>query len=341
MQEAFELGAMASNEINQLLGPPMNLEFENAYSPYLLISKKRYAAMKWEDPVGQPKAISKGLVTVRRDNAPIVAKTASIIIQQIMDDSSREEYLKTIEDVLYKMENRQVDLADLTITKELKKWDYVTPNCHGTLASKITRRHHLQDLFKDFPDNVDYKKIYTTFREISKLGRTHALLKDHDSLANVANSIVNDTRLAKDVEGARLKDLLNANPMYLKLFQFDLYNEQLIKEALAESNEMKEIEWDLPKLGDRIDYVIVETKKNLPIVESAEDPRVVGMNLRKIDLEYYMSNQLKNPLTDLLQHVVSGAGELFSLALRKVKNKKRGQPEINTFFKKLKPAEAS
>lgn len=51
-----------------------------------------------------------------------------------------------------------------------------------------------------------------------------------------------------------------------------------------------------PKLGDRVPYVLVNKGKNVPAFEKAEDPRFVLENNIPIDAQYYLENQLLNPL---------------------------------------------
>lgn len=49
----------------QLFPPPVKLEFEKVYFPYLLMNKKRYAGLYWSKPDTYDKMDTKGIETVR------------------------------------------------------------------------------------------------------------------------------------------------------------------------------------------------------------------------------------------------------------------------------------
>ena len=49
-------------------------------------------------------------------------------------------------------------------------------------------------------------------------------------------------------------------------------------------------------------YVIVQKAKGSPAYEKSEDPVFVLDNGLPIDTEYYLTNQLSNPLTHLRAH---------------------------------------
>ena len=62
-----------------------------------------------------------------------------------------------------------------------------------------------------------------------------------------------------------------------------------------------------PKQGDRIQYVIVEGPKKAKLYEKSEDPEYVRQNNIKLDYNYYFTNQLKNPVCDLLEPLIGDA----------------------------------
>jgi DNA polymerase elongation subunit (family B) len=57
--EAMELGQKAAALISQKFPPPVKLEFEKVYYPYLLMNKKRYAGLLWTRPEKWDKMDSK------------------------------------------------------------------------------------------------------------------------------------------------------------------------------------------------------------------------------------------------------------------------------------------
>jgi len=62
-----------------------------------------------------------------------------------------------------------------------------------------------------------------------------------------------------------------------------------------------------PKQGDRIQYVITEGSKKAKLYEKSEDPAWVLQNKLKLDYNYYFTNQLKNPICDLLEPLIGDA----------------------------------
>lgn len=50
VSEAMELGQKAATLISAKFPPPVKLEFEKVYYPYLLMNKKRYAGLLWTKP---------------------------------------------------------------------------------------------------------------------------------------------------------------------------------------------------------------------------------------------------------------------------------------------------
>jgi DNA polymerase delta subunit 1 len=59
-----------------------------------------------------------------------------------------------------------------------------------------------------------------------------------------------------------------------------------------------------PKQGDRVQYVIVEGPKKAKLYEKSEDPEWVRKHNIKLDYEYYFTNQLQNPIIDLLEPLI-------------------------------------
>lgn len=61
-----------------------------------------------------------------------------------------------------------------------------------------------------------------------------------------------------------------------------------------------------PAVGDRVAYVITKAPKGAPAYEKAEDPIFVLENDLPIDTNYYLANQLTQPLQRLFEPILSG-----------------------------------
>ncbi|VDK85190.1 unnamed protein product, partial [Onchocerca ochengi] len=86
VKAAMELGLHAATEVSKKFTPPIKLEFEKVYSPFLLINKKRYAGLYFTRPEKHDKIDCKGLETVRRDNCPLVSKVLSTCLEKMLLD---------------------------------------------------------------------------------------------------------------------------------------------------------------------------------------------------------------------------------------------------------------
>merc|ERR1719384_433407 len=96
----MKLGKAAAELVTkELFIPPIKLEFEKVYLPYLLMNKKRYAGMLWTKPSKWDYMDAKGIETVRRDNCPLTKNMISRLLQN------------------------KIDLSSLIITKKLNKID--------------------------------------------------------------------------------------------------------------------------------------------------------------------------------------------------------------------------
>ncbi|MFH4977002.1 hypothetical protein AB6A40_003711 [Gnathostoma spinigerum] len=139
---AMELGLHASIEVSKKFKPPIKLEFEKVYCPFLLISKKRYAGLYFTKPDKYDKLDCKGLETVRRDNCPLVSKVLSTCLEKLLlerDATSALEYAKkVISDLLC----NRIDISELIISKELTRAStaYTSKLAHVVLAERMKAR---------------------------------------------------------------------------------------------------------------------------------------------------------------------------------------------------------
>ena len=65
-------------------------------------------------------------------------------------------------------------------------------------------------------------------------------------------------------------------------------------------------------MGDRVAYVIIQAAKGAPAYEKSEDPVYVLDNNLTIDTEYYLTNQLSNPLTRIFEPIIPNPASLLS-----------------------------
>ena len=354
MRYCFEMGTKVSKEISEMFGHPILLEFENVYFKYLLVSKKRYAGLSWETVEGPPSMTMKGLVTVRRDNAPFVGACASGAIHMLMDvgiADGRGAVRRHLAKTLLGLERGEVSVADLTIRKELKQWEYKTPTPHATLALKVLERTKEQAVFRDYikpayetPGGYDDAQLSSVWTDCSNLRSFLSMQSKRDvPLGEMIDSIRGDQAKTSFKARAYVVDAMRQ--------LYDKVRSVLVDDALAQVGGLVAagigdaqalgerymafvrydiVDWDPPTLGDRIPYVI--TVGGGDISSRAEDPRMINIGRCRPDYLYYINHQLLNPMVDLLKHVIESPSSLFADSQRRIANRNLGRNEITSFF---------
>lgn len=357
MRFCFEMGKQVSKEITDMFGHPILLEFENIYFKYLLVSKKRYAGLSWETVEGPPSMTMKGLVTVRRENAPFVGRCASEAIHMLMDvgvTDGRKAVKKHVTETLLKLENGEVPIEDLTIRKELKQWVYKTASPHATLALKVLERTKEQAIFREH-----IKGAYETPGGYDDAALSSVWTKLNNMRVYLSTRVKREIALDTMIESIRSD---KSSPFKAEAYAVDslrrLYDDiccilggetnsgimGLISAGISDAHKLGErymafvrydiVDWDPPTLGERIPYVI--TKGRGDISSRAEDPRMVNIGRCKPDFLYYIDHQLRNPMVDLLQHVIDSPASLFVDSQRRITNSNHGRKEITSFFKRAR-----
>ncbi|XP_018024640.2 DNA polymerase delta catalytic subunit-like [Hyalella azteca] len=140
--EAMKLGKEAAGFVSAKFVNPINLEFEKVYFPCLLINKKRYAGLCFTKPDVHDKMDCKGIETVRRDIAPIVANLINNCLQKILIDRNPNGAVEFAKQTIADLLCNRIDISQLVITKELTKTekDYAAKQAHVELASKMKKR---------------------------------------------------------------------------------------------------------------------------------------------------------------------------------------------------------
>jgi len=210
MAQAMEYGKAAADLVTEkLFIPPIKLEFEKVYLPYLLMNKKRYAGMLWTNTEKWDYMDAKGIETVRRDNAPITKNLVQNVLNYVLIDADKDAAIAYTKNIISRLLQNKIDLSNLIISKKLNKIeDYKVRAAHVELVVKMRNRG-------------DVKKY---------------------------------------------------------------------------------------KTGDRVSYVIVKGRKGAKAYEKAEDPLYVLENKIAIDTEYYLKNQLQQPLTRIFEPIVGTKG---------------------------------
>lgn len=131
----------ASHAFKEHLKPPHDLEYEKTFWPFILFSKKRYCANKYEHDDKKCKMNSMGIALKRRDNAPIVKHIYGGVLDIILNKQDMKESITFLKSNLEDLVQGKFPLDQLVITKSLRA-DYKDPEkiAHKVLAERMGER---------------------------------------------------------------------------------------------------------------------------------------------------------------------------------------------------------
>ncbi|KAH7826734.1 DNA polymerase delta catalytic subunit [Monocercomonoides exilis] len=142
LHTAMERGREAAAFITSQFAPPVKLEFEKVYWPYLLMSKKRYAGLFWTKEDKFDKIDTKGIETVRRDNCPMVRLVVETCLQKILVARDLEGAQNFAKQIIADLLQNKLDMSLLVISKQFsrpaKMYDSKQP--HVELAERMRKR---------------------------------------------------------------------------------------------------------------------------------------------------------------------------------------------------------
>ena len=137
----IELAKEAGELATSYLKVPHDLEYEKTFMPFLLLAKKKYVGMLYENDINYCKRKSMGIVLKRRDNAPCVKDSYGGVVDILMNQCNANEAVKFIKSYLDDMINEKIPMNKLIITKKLNGY-YKNPKqiAHKVLADRMGER---------------------------------------------------------------------------------------------------------------------------------------------------------------------------------------------------------
>lgn len=142
VKRSMSMAIDAADYVNTFFLKPIKLEFEKVYYPYLLMNKKRYAALLWTNSEKFDKMDCKGIETVRRDNCGMVRSVIDKCLKIILMERDTEKAAEHVRSTVRNLLTNEIDLSDLIITKALHKTSETAkvPLAHVVLADKMRKR---------------------------------------------------------------------------------------------------------------------------------------------------------------------------------------------------------
>ena len=120
---SWEIGEKAAEMCNGLFKKPNDLELEKVYCPYILYSKKRYAAKMWtknrQGEMEMDKIDVKGLQLVRRDNTPYTREVCKEVLDLILESSDPKPAIIHAKDRAQQLVDGEVPMDKLIMSKSL------------------------------------------------------------------------------------------------------------------------------------------------------------------------------------------------------------------------------
>jgi len=140
-QATIDLTDEAGAFITKVLAAPHDFEFDKAFDPMLLFSKKRYAGNMYENNADDYVHKYMGIALKRRDNAPIVKTIFGGAMKMLLDKRDVEGAFQFVKEKCLELVEGKVNLGQLTVTKSLRA-DYANPLsiAHKVLADRMAQR---------------------------------------------------------------------------------------------------------------------------------------------------------------------------------------------------------
>ncbi|AGE56179.1 DNA polymerase [Paramecium bursaria Chlorella virus NE-JV-1] len=140
INDHFEVAKWLAGEITKEYKAPNDLEFEKIYYPYILFSKKRYAAVKFEDPSEKGKVDVKGIALVRRDFSPITREILKESLDTILFAQDKELAVTDTRRKIRMVLDNEYPMEKFVMSKTLRTGYKNEMQPHLIVANKIFER---------------------------------------------------------------------------------------------------------------------------------------------------------------------------------------------------------
>jgi DNA polymerase elongation subunit (family B) len=141
IQATIDITTEAGHFITKALKKPHDFEFDKAFYPFIIFSKKRYVGNMYEENADDYVQKSMGIATKRRDYAPIVKTIYGGAIKILLTEKDVPKAAEFVKKWVQDMIDNKVSLNQLMLTKSLRsEYKTPTPPAHKVLANRITAR---------------------------------------------------------------------------------------------------------------------------------------------------------------------------------------------------------
>jgi len=148
---------------------PINLQFENLYKRYLLLTKKRYVAYAVNRKGEIINNIKKGVVLARRDNCQYLRDTYKYVVDAILDRKPEKEVMNILYDRISKLFTRQIPDANLIVYTGIKNMINYAKKKETKNGRTVTDRIFLDEDDEPIDDPIgplDPRLIYPNYPQV-------------------------------------------------------------------------------------------------------------------------------------------------------------------------------
>ena len=141
LEITIEIAQDAAKLCTDFLKPPMALAYEKTLMPFILLSKKRYVGMLYEENPNKGKLKYMGLAIKRRDSCDYLKDVYGEILNILMKTNDLKQATDFLDRALNELVSGKVPMEKLMITRALRS-DYKNPQqiAHKVLADRIAQR---------------------------------------------------------------------------------------------------------------------------------------------------------------------------------------------------------
>jgi DNA polymerase elongation subunit (family B) len=135
IKEREDLCSSIAVDLSSHFPPPLKLEFENVFTSFIILSKKRYAAKNQNDVY-----TFKGVVSARRDGCAFLRTVYSDVLKMILDSKSKDIIYSYLKSKLFDLYLLKVPLSDLVIKRGYNGWYKIASNPQNIFANRLKER---------------------------------------------------------------------------------------------------------------------------------------------------------------------------------------------------------
>lgn len=273
---------------------PQDLEYEKTFYPFILISKKRYTGEKYEFSSKEvPKRTSMGLVTKRRDNAPIVKYVFGNMVNRLMSNTSVNDVINWLKNTLQDIVDGKEHISMFVISKTLNSY-YKNPQsiAHKVLADRMGIRDPGNKPKAN--DRIPYAYIKVDESPVPT-GQYNKKVEEYET------GEYKKIKVKVETGEYYKKDKIISDGFYKN-------GNPKTKKIKVDNKEKPKYKW-VEKQGDPIikkrtvfDYDNPKTKKRIILQGDRIEHVDYIIENSDVDLDYkfYISNQIMNPVKQLL-----------------------------------------